>query len=176
MAKSAKSQEGWAAGATGALGVGGAIAGTAIAGAAAGSFAPGIGTVIGAAVGIIAGAITAGVNYGIQEAKENNFENELQSGAMEEVVKAYQTSGEIIFESEQTLAQALGKDVSALTEMEKALLANKNATLELVEEMASYEAQLRATLIQMGTALVGTDATTGEKIKAGEIYQSEYKK
>jgi arsenate reductase-like glutaredoxin family protein len=71
----------------------------------------------------------------------------VNSNEMQKVVEAYERGGEEIFDSAETLAAALDKDVKALTDDEKALLENKSATLELVESMAEYNATLKATLI-----------------------------
>lgn len=166
MAKSLSSQELGAAAQVAAMGAAGAIIG----GVSGGPW----GAALGAGIGVTAGTITAGTNYALQENEEKALQNAMASGALDDIVQAYQTTGKMMFESEQTLAAALNKDVSALTDVELALLDNKDATLELIDEMASYEAQMRATLIQIGTAIVGADATTGEKIAAGKIYRNEY--
>lgn len=154
----------------GGAGAAGGIIGGILAGAAAGSVAPGIGTLIGAAVGLAVGAVGAIATNVAMEAAEDKYQNQLDSEAMDKVVEAYQISGESIFKSSETLAAALGKDVSALSSLELALLDNKDETIALVESMASLEATNRALAIQMGATFVGDDATEGEKVLAGNEY------
>ena len=156
------------AGAAGGI-IGGILAATASS-AAAGSVAPGIGTLIGAAVGIAVGAVGAIATNVAMEAAEDKYQNQLDSEAMDKVVEAYQISGESIFKSSETLAAALGKDVSALSSLELALLDNKDETIALIESMASLEATNRALAIQMGATFVGDEATEGEKALAGNEY------
>ena len=144
------------------------------AGAAVGAVAGPLGMIIGAAIGTVTAAVASGIKYAIDEAREDGVEAQLQSDNMRQIVKAYQTSGEVIFDSANTLAKALNKDVSALTDMELALLEDKEPTLELVDALAQHQATLQANLIQMGAGLVGEDASIGEQYQAGRIYDQYY--
>lgn len=159
--------------ATNQAGAAAATTGTAAAaGALIGLIGGPMGMLIGAAIGAAVGGIGAAVNYAVQEDQEDRMQKEIENGALDDFVALYKEQGEVAFRSEYTLVQELGRE---LTATEKALMANREATLELVAEMAVYESQLRANLLQIGTSLTGEKATAGEKLIAGEMYQKAYK-
>ena len=162
---------------------GGTTAGAGVVGAAAGGIgasiatAAGVGSVggpvgmiIGAAVGVLVGAIGAGINYAVEEAEEDKFEEAIANGGLDRVVKAYMENGESALASEASLEKLIGP----LTGVEKALLANKDAALELVEALAAQKATEEMNYIEIGRALLGEDATSGAALAAGKAYQEQY--
>ena len=156
---------GAAAGAVGAAKIGGAV-GTAI--------SPGVGTAIGVAAGAViggvVGAAVGGIGTAITEAAEmdNISENEDFKAAFE----VYKIAGAGIFDSNEALAKALNKDVTALSGVEKALVANKDATIDLCNAMLN--AQGYESWVQIGEGILGADASEGAKALAGkEVAESD---
>lgn len=137
------------------------------AGAAAGAalawfINPILGAVVTAA-GLIGSAVINGVNESNEEREKEYFE----SSAFDKVLNAYSQSGGAIFQSNRTLAEALGKDVSALTDMEKALIENKEETKKLCAAYQKERAVSDTRYIEIGRSILGEDAATGESLVLG---------
>ena len=140
-------------------------------GAVVGSFIPVLGTVIGAAIGAGAGAIIGGINMAIGESEEEQFKDKLEDGTFQEVIEAYKTSGERIFDSETALKEALGENTNVSEELIDSLIDNKEETKKLVAELAKNQALERQQYIESGRTIAGPDASDGLAYIAG--YQAK---
>lgn len=115
------------------IGTGASMLSGASLGAAIGSAAPVIGTAIGAAVGLVVGGIVSAVN-GQQMAAEEE--------AIQKLVKLYEQNGNVDFATKETLVNALKTKLQIDDkDLIDSLTANKNATLQLVEQIAQSNKQ-----------------------------------
>lgn len=147
------------AGATG-LGVG-LAAGTAIGGP--------LGALIGAAIGATAGTIVGAVSVTAQEAMEENKKKTVtESEDFKKFAEAYSIYGNSMMQSEDALQKALESVGGELNETTKALYDNKQATEDLIKAYNADKAADYAEWIALGESVVGTEASTIEKVMAGK--------
>jgi hypothetical protein len=135
-------------------------------GAIIGTILPGIGNAIGAAIGGAAGLVIGALSaWGISDVNDDIEEREkeyFESPSFDKVLNAYGKGGDAIFQSNRTLAEALGKDISALTDMEKALVENKEETKKLCEAYTRERALNESRALEIGRSILGQDANEGE--------------
>lgn len=120
-------------GATLGAGLAGAGVGAAL-GATIGSAVPVLGTIIGAVAGLAIGGITGWVTGAVNQNNEEKAKEELlTSKNFDLLLERYKTDGENILASEDALSEALYDNKQALTDVEKALIENKEETKALIE-------------------------------------------
>ena len=136
---------------TGLIGTGGG----AVAGALIGSIIPGLGTAIGAAIGAAAGFITTNISKAIIGAN-----SELEQSTLEKLAELYNQDNSF-FATSETLEDTLknGLDLKD-EELINSLIQNKDATQQLVAEMAAAKAQ------EKNANRLAIENRFGEQIKA----------
>jgi hypothetical protein len=139
-------------------------------GAAAGG---GLASIPAAIIGGIAGLIVGAIEVTGQELVEEQEKKKVdESAEFKAIAEAYaEKGGRAIFESEEALRVALDKTDIELNRVEKALLQNKEATIDLIEAYNKDQSVKYGERFNLGTAALGSDASDVAKILAGSWIQ-----
>ena len=148
---------------------GAGASGAGIGAAAGGGIASIPAAIIGGLAGIILGAFSVAGQEAIEEAEKQKVD---ESAEFKAIAEAYaEKGGRAIFESEEALRTALEKTDGELNRVEKALLQNKEATIDLIEAYNKDKSVKYGERFNLGTAALGADASDVAKILAGSWIQ-----